>query len=186
MAITIVGVSGSLRRESLNTRLLKAARERMPENTELILESIADIPLYNFDDEAASGVPPRVAELKAAFASADGVLICSPEYNNAMPGVLKNAIDWMSRPAADIPAVFGGRPLGLLGATPGGYGTVLAQNAWLPVMRALGVSLWNGGRLMAPRAGGLFDQQGRLTDEAMDSRLRTFLNGFVDFVRESH
>ncbi|MEQ8206037.1 MAG: NADPH-dependent FMN reductase, partial [Woeseia sp.] len=178
-------VSGSLRRESLNTRLLQAARERMPASSELTLESIAGVPLYNFDDESVSGIPPRVAELKAAFASADGILICSPEYNNSMPGVLKNAIDWMSRPAADIRTVFGNRPLALMGATPGGFGTVLAQNAWLPVMRTLGVSLWNGGRLIAPRASALFDDQGHLVDEAMGERLATFLNGFVEFVRKS-
>jgi chromate reductase len=84
----------------------------------------------------------NAALLRAA--AANGLLLVTPEYNNAMPGVFKNAIDWLSRPPQDIPRVFGGRPVALMGATPGGLGTVLAQTAWLPVVRALGMQPWFG------------------------------------------
>ena len=136
----IIGISGSLRRGSFNTALLRAALELMPNGAELNIESIAGIPLYNGDMEAAEGIPQRVAELKRAITEADGLLLSTPEYNNSMPGVLKNAVDWLSRPASDIKAVFGGKPVAVMGASPGGFGTILSQNAWLPVLRTLGTS----------------------------------------------
>ncbi len=111
------------------------------------------MPLYDGDLEAEEGLPDAVVGLKAAVAAADGLLLVTPEYNNGIPGVFKNAVDWMSRPPADIPAVFGGKPVGLIGASPGGFGTVLSQTAWLPVLRTLGCELWSGGRLMVSRAG---------------------------------
>lgn len=184
MSITVVGISGSLRRDSYNTRLLEAAKERMPEGTRLEPHSIAGIPLYNFDEEEAHGIPKPVVALKQAIIDADGLLIATPEYNNSMPGVLKNTIDWLSRPPDDIAKVFGGRPVAIIGASPGNFGTILAQNAWLPVMRALGVNLWSGGRLMAPRAASLFGEDGPLSDEAMAKRLQTFMAGFVGYINE--
>jgi len=78
-----------------------------------------------------------VTDLKEAIAASDGLLLATPEYNNSIPGVFKNAIDWLSRPPADIKRVFGGKPLAILGASPGGFGTVLSQSAWLPVLRYL-------------------------------------------------
>src|SRR5262249_39693105 len=119
----IIGVSGSLRRGSYNTALLRAAVEGIPSGSELKIESIDGIPLYNGDVEAADGVPVRVSDLKNAIAAADGLLIATPEYNNSIPGVLKNAIDWLSRPPADIKRVFGGKPVAVIGASPGGFGT---------------------------------------------------------------
>jgi chromate reductase, NAD(P)H dehydrogenase (quinone) len=184
LTIKIVGLSGSLRKDSLNTRLLRAAANALPENAELIVQSIADIPLYNYDDETSSGIPPAVTAVKDAIAAADGLLISTPEYNNSIPGVIKNTIDWLSRPANDVPRVFGGRPTALMGASPGAYGTLLSQNAWLPVMRALGTNLWNGGRLIAPRANQLFAENGTLEDEAMQQRLTKFLAGFVSYIRQ--
>jgi len=182
-SITLVGLSGSLRRESLNTRLLRAAGERLPPACSLVIGSIAEIPLYNADLETAHGIPAPVTALKDQIAAADGLLIASPEYNNSMPGVLKNAIDWLSRPPADVRRVFGNRPVALMGASPGAFGTLLAQNAWLPVMRTLGARLWNGGRLVVPRAPQLFDDAGRLTDDSMAERLREFLADFVADIR---
>ena len=85
--------------------------------------------------------------------AADGVLLVTPEYNNSIPGVFKNAIDWLSRPAADIKRVFGGRRFAIIGASPGAFGTVLSQAAWLPVLRTLGTQLWSGGRIAVARAG---------------------------------
>lgn len=185
MSITLVGISGSLRRDSYNTRLLKAAQGLMPEGARLDLHTIAGIPLYNFDDEEAHGLPAPVVALKQAIIAADGLLIATPEYNNSIPGVLKNTIDWLSRPPADIAAVFGGRPTAIIGATPGNFGTILAQNAWLSVMRTLGVDLWMGGRLMAPRAASLFDGDGQLSDEALAKRLQAFMAGLVAHINST-
>jgi len=182
-SITLIGLSGSLRRDSLNTRLLRAASAQMPDGSSLKLESIAAIPLYNFDDESAHGIPAPVIALKNAIAAADGLLIATPEYNHSVPGVLKNAIDWLSRPPADVPRVFGNLPVAIIGATPGAFGTQLAQSAWLPVMRTLGARLWNGGRLLAPRASQLFDEAGQLTDAAMTKRLASFMADFVEDIR---
>lgn len=179
----IIGLSGSLRRHSFNTALLRAAAGLMPPGSELDIRSIEGIPLYNADDEAAHGPPEAVTALKEAIASGDGLLISTPEYNNAMPGVLKNAIDWLSRPPEDIPRIFGGRPLALMGATPGGFGTVLAQAAWLPVFRTLGTRFWSGGKLMVPGASRVFDEAGGLADGKLRERLAQFLEGFVAFVR---
>lgn len=156
----------------------------MPDSATLVIESIAEFPLYNFDDEAADGIPAPVAALKNSIAGADGLLISTPEYNNSIPGVTKNAIDWLSRPPADIPRVFGDLPVAIMGASPGRFGTILAQNAWLPVMRTLGACLWTGGRLQVSGAGKIFDDNGRLTDDAMRQRLQEFVNGFVKFVAE--
>jgi NAD(P)H-dependent FMN reductase len=178
---TIVGISGSLRRASYNTSLLRAAAELMPNNAQLRIETIREIPLYDGDLEAAEGIPQPVTALKEAVASADGLLLATPEYNNSIPGVFKNAIDWLSRPPADIPRVFGGKSVALIGASPGGFGTILSQNAWLPVLRTLGAELWSEGRLLVSRAQGVFDEAGTLTDTAMKDRLREFLHGFVDF-----
>ena len=107
----------------------------------------------------------------------------TPEYNNSIPGVFKNAIDWLSRPATDIKRVFGGRPVALLGASPGGFGTILSQNAWLPVLHTLGAELWSEGRLLVSRANSAFDDQGKLSDEKVRTQLKSFVEGFVQFTR---
>jgi len=178
----LVGISGSLRKASFNSGLLRAAQVNMPQGARLEIASIADIPLYNADDETATGIPQSVAALKDAIAGADGVLLVTPEYNGGIPGVFKNAIDWASRPPADIGRVFGGRPFAMIGASPGGFGTILSQNAWLQVLRALGVDFWAGGRLMAAGAGKAFDADGNLTDETVGERLKIFLADFVDAI----
>jgi chromate reductase, NAD(P)H dehydrogenase (quinone) len=178
----IVGISGSLRRDSFNTALLRAAVELMPNGAELRIESIEGIPLYNGDVEA-EGIPQRVTELKRAIAEADGLLLSTPEYNNSIPGVLKNAVDWLSRPTSDIKTVFGGKPVALMGASPGGFGTILSQNAWLPVLRTLGTKPWFGGRLLVSRAPTAFDEHGNMKDETTRKQLEQFLHGFLEFVR---
>ena len=178
----IIGLSGSLRRASLNTALLRAAARLMPSGAELTVETLHGIPLYDGDLEAAEGVPPAVAALKDKIAAADALLMVTPEYNNSIPGVFKNAIDWLSRPPADAARIFAGRQVALIGASPGGFGTILSQNAWLPVLRTLGTDLWTGGRLMVSRAGGVFDASGTLTDAAVEKMLREYLAGFVAHV----
>ncbi len=179
----ILGISGSLRKGSYNTALLKAAVGLMPEGVQLEAASIHGIPLYDGDLEAAQGSPPAVQALKDRILQAQGLLLVTPEYNNSLPGPFKNAIDWLSRPSADIPKVFGDRPVGVIGASPGGFGTILAQNAWLPVLRTLGTRPWFGGRMQVSRAGNVFDAAGELTDEAIRAQLRKYLAGFVDFIR---
>jgi NAD(P)H-dependent FMN reductase len=139
MMTKIVGIAGSLRAASFNAALLRTAAGLMPSGASLEIASIKGIPLYDGDVEANEGIPQVVAALKEQIAAADGLLLVTPEYNNAMPGVFKNAIDWLSRPPSDIPRIFGNRPTAVIGASPGGFGTILAQNAWLPVLRTLGM-----------------------------------------------
>lgn len=181
--IRIVGFSGSLRAGSYNSSLLAAAATLMPEGAELTIGSIRGIPLYDADREAADGAPEPVRILKEQIASSDALLIATPEYNHSIPGVAKNAIDWLSRPPSDIPRVFGGRPVALMGATPGRGATALAQAAWLPVLRALATRPYFERSMTVAEAGKIFDADGALTDEATRERLKTFLAGFVGMVR---
>ena len=178
----VLGISGSLRRGSYNSALLRAAARLMPAETALEIASIRGIPLYDADLEA-QGIPPVVTQLKEAIIAADGVLLVTPEYNNSLPGVFKNAIDWLSRPASDVKRVFGGRRFAIIGASPGGFGTVLSQAAWLPVLRTLGTQPWFGARLMVARAGGVFDEAGNLKDPVIEEQLKQFLAGYVSFLR---
>lgn len=179
---TIVGISGSVRKGSYNGALLRAASELTPKGCVLELASIESIPLYNGDLEATQGIPEPVSTLKDQIAAADGLLIATPEYNNSVPGVLKNAIDWLSRPPADIPRVFRNRAVAITGATPGGAGTRMAQTAWLPVLRALGMRAWFGAQLYVGGAHKVFDESGDLIDEDIKERLRSYIARFVEFV----
>jgi chromate reductase, NAD(P)H dehydrogenase (quinone) len=178
----VLGISGSLRRGSYNSALLRAATRLMPADATLEIASIRGIPLYDADVEA-QGFPPTVTQLKEAIIAADGVLLATPEYNNSLPGVFKNAIDWLSRPPSDVKRVFSGRPFALLGASGGSFGTTLSQAAWLPVLRTLGTLPWFGGRLLVTRAAGVFDEAGNLKDPVVEEKLRQFLAGYVAFLR---
>ena len=177
----IVGISGSLRSGSYNTALLRAAATLVPDGTVLAVETLHGIPLYDGDVESASGIPAAVTALKQKIVAGDGVLLVTPEYNNGMPGVFKNAIDWLSRPPDDIGHVFRGRPFAIIGASPGGFGTILSQAAWLPVMRTLGVDLWLQGRLMVSRAANVFAADGSLQDDATRQALQKFVAGFAAY-----
>jgi chromate reductase len=181
----IIGLSGSLRRSSFNGMLLWAASQVAPAGTTVEIGSIRGIPLYDGDVEAAEGIPNPVQELKSKIAAADGLLIVTPEYNNSIPGVLKNAIDWLSRPSEDIRKVFGGRPVAIIGTTPGQGGTSLAQTAWLPILRTLGTAPWFGGRMMVSNADETFDGDGKMIDDQTKRRLAAFMQGFAAFVSES-
>jgi chromate reductase len=175
---TIVGISGSLRRGSVNTALLQAAAAAMPEGTRLDILSIADVPLYNEDVEAAA-FPPAVTALKQAIVDADALLLATPEYNNGIPGVMKNALDWASRPHADKARVFRGKPVAIVGASLGQWGTVHAQQEWLPICHGLEMQLWSGARLLVPNASKVFDENGKLIDPKLAERLKAFMAGFV-------
>ena len=181
---TITGLPGSLRSGSFNLMLLRSAAELAPRETVIEIVSMREIPLYDGDVEAAQGIPPAVDALKARIVAGDGLLIATPEYNNSVPGVLKNTIDWLSRPPADVSRVFGNRPVAIMGASPGPFGTTLAQAAWLPVLRTLGMAPWFGARMIVPNASKVFAPDGRLIDDAVRERLRKFVDGFAAFVSE--
>lgn len=177
----IFGLSGSLREGSFNAGLLRAAAEVVPDGTDVIVGTIRGVPLYDGDVEATTEIPAEVQRLKDQLAAADALLLVTPEYNNGVPGVFKNAIDWMTRPASDIPGLFGGKPVAVIGASPGGFGTALAQNHWLPVLRTLGTKPWFGGQMLVSRAGSLFNDKGDLTDTVIRDSLRKFMAGFAAF-----
>jgi len=179
----ILGISGSLRSGSYNTALLRAAASLLDAGVELEIALLHGIPLYDGDLETAGGLPEAARDLKARVMACDGLLLATPEYNNGIPGVFKNAIDWLSRPASDIPQVFGARPVAVIGASPGGFGTILAQTSWLPVLRTLGMRPWFGGRLLVSRAAQVFNNTGELVDETVREQLREFLRGFAQFIQ---
>lgn len=178
---TIFALSGSLRRASFNAGLLRAAAAEMPEGSELVVGTIAGVPLYDADLEA-EGTPQDVIALRERIARADGLLLATPEYNNGIPGVFKNAVDWIASGAGA--KVFDGKPVAVIGASPMGFGTISAQTAWLPVLRALKADQWHGGRLTVSGARKLFDTDGNLTDDETREKLRDFLAGFVAAVAE--
>lgn len=175
----IAGIAGSLRAGSFNRALLRAAAELMPAGTRLTILPIDDVPLYNGDLERDSGIPAAVQALKDGIARADGLVIATPEYNASIPGVLKNTMDWISRPSEDIPRVLHGKPVALMGASPGRLGTVLSQAAWLPVLRTLRMRLWmDGGPFYVMGAGALFDDKG-LADADTRERVRAYMAAFA-------
>lgn len=180
----LIGLSGSLRAGSLNTKLLQEAGRLCPAGVELIEGSIRGVPLYDGDVERDQGIPSAVETLKDQVAGSDGLLLVSPEYNNSIPGVFKNAIDWMSRPGSDIERVFAGRPTAVIGVSGGRFGTVMAQAAWLPVLRLLKTDPWFGGRFLLGGGGTAFDDQGRLTDPETERMLTEFMAGFAEFCRQ--
>jgi NAD(P)H-dependent FMN reductase len=174
----ILGISGSLRRGSFNTALLNAAKEILPGT--IRVGDIHGIPLYDGDLESA-GMPEAVRKLQAQLADASGLLLASPEYNSSMPGVLKNAIDWLSRPSGELRHVFRDKPVAVIGATPGAWGSLLAQTSWLTVFRSLGARHWAGGRLLVPSAHHAFDEHGKLIDDEVRGRLEKFVRDFAAF-----
>lgn len=173
----ILVISGSLRRASYNTMLGRAAIS-FASKCPIELASIREIPLYDGDVEA-QGMPPAVTALKDRIATARGLVLVTPEYNNSVPGVLKNAVDWLTRPGGDIGRVFGELPVGIIGATPGPGGTRLGQTAWLPVLRQLGCHPFFGKSLYVANAGAVFDADGKIIDEKIAKLVGAYVDAFT-------
>jgi len=185
-AVRVLALGGSLRERSFNRALLHEAAGLAPAGAELDLSAVGvvgSLPLFNQDVLDRHGAPPEVTRLKDALRTADGLLIATPEYNWGVPGFLKNAIDWASRPSSDIPHVFGDLPVALIGAG-GGAGTRIAQSAWLPVFRYLRMRPWSRHTLYVERARERFDEHGRLSDEATRDQLRDVVAAFAAHCRE--
>jgi len=172
--IEVLGISGSLRAKSYNTMLLRAAMELAPPGM-LIRPASIDLPLYN-DDVREQGYPPPVSLLRAQIADADGVLIATPEYNFSIPGVLKNAIDWASR-APDQP--FDGKPVAIMGASTGRFGTVRSQNHLRQSFLFLNANVLNRPAVMVGGAAKQFDDSNRLTDESTREHVAKLLAAFA-------
>jgi len=164
----VLGISGSLRRDSFNSGLLRAAAGVLPPGAELeIFDGLKAIPPYDADDDLDGG-PEPVQELRAAFEAADAVLIVTPEYNASLPGVLKNALDWASRPHATNP--LRGKPAAVVGASTGMFGAVWAQAEGRKVLSTIGARVLDS-ELPVPEADERFDAQGTLTDPEVEERL---------------
>jgi len=173
----VCGIAGSLRKASYNRALLRAAIELAPPGMEIVpFDRLRDVPLYDGDVEAA-GDPEPVAALKDAIRSADALLVVTPEYNYGVPGVLKNAIDWASRPSTG--SVLNGKPAAILGATPGRAGTARAQLALRHSFIFTQTPVMPGPEVLVAEAGKLFSEEGRLTDEATRRHVRQLLERFA-------
>ena len=160
--MNILGLSGSLRAGSYNTMALKAAQKLAPAGIKIEIAGITEIPMYN-DDVRAQGEPAPVAALKAKVRQADAVLIVTPEYNFSIPGVLKNTLDWMSRPPEPP---FTGKVVGIMGASPGPVGTARVQYDLRKVMVFMDAFTVNKPEVFIASAQTKFNAQGELTDEA--------------------
>jgi chromate reductase len=177
--LRVVAIAGSLRRESYNRRLVQAAREVAPDSLEIARHEISAIPLYDGDVEKA-GFPSSVQALREAIRRADGVLIATPEYNYSVPGVLKNAIDWVSRPP-DQP--FRDKPVAIIGATPGGFGTTRAQHHLRQSFVFLDARVLARPELLVASAADKFDAKGDLVDEKTRKLLGELLVAFEAWAR---
>jgi chromate reductase, NAD(P)H dehydrogenase (quinone) len=178
--VRVLGISGSLRKGSFNTALLRAAIAQSPPGLQIEVASLADIPPYN-EDVRAQGFPSPVAKLRDQIAAADALLIVTPEYNYSIPGVLKNAIDWASRPP-DQP--FAGKPLAILGASASVGGTMRAQYHLRQTAVYLDMHPLNKPEIFVKSAASAFDAQGVLIDETAKKLVSQQLEALVAWTRK--
>ena len=172
----ILGIAGSLRQGSYNRSLLRAARELLPEGVELVEYEIGTLPFYDGDVEAA-GDPESVVELKQAIRDADALLIATPEYNRGVPGVLKNAIDWASRPPLGSPLT--GKPVAIMGASTGRGGTARAQEQLRAALEFSRANVLEQPEVLVPEAFMRFDERGDLVDSGIRAELAELLDTLV-------
>jgi chromate reductase len=175
----VLGISGSLRRGSYNTAALRAALELLPEDMTLEIADIGEIPLYN-EDVKQQGFPPPAQRLRDRIGAADALLFATPEYNYSVSGVLKNAIDWASRPP-DSPVI--GKPVGIMGATPGLWGTLRAQYHLRQTCVFLNMLPVNKPEVFIAQAQTKFDAQGSLTDPTTRDIIAQLLVSLRDWTR---
>lgn len=174
-SIRILGIAGSLRRESYNRAALRAAAALVPEGAILETFELDGIPLFNQDEDQHP--PAKVVELKRRVREADAILFVTPEYNYSVPGVLKNAIDWASRPYGD--SAWNGKPVAIMGASSGALGTARAQYHLRQIMVFLNMFPINQPEVMIGNAASRFDQAGNLTDETTKDFIRQLLQNLV-------
>ena len=158
----LIAVSGSLRKDSFNTKLAHEFKRLAPTGIELEVATLHGIPLYGGDLESEQGIPAAVQALHDKLAAADGVLWVTPEYNASMPGVMKNAFDWLSR--VERGAMLRGLRITLAGASMGGFGSVLGQEAWLHPFRRCGCEFFAGGAVYVSKAQDAYDENGHFKD----------------------
>lgn len=181
-SLRVLGIAGSLRKASYNRGLLRAAQELAPAGMEIkIFEGLGAIPLYDADVEA-QGDPAPVTTLKTAIGEADALLIATPEYNYGVPGVLKNAVDWASRPPGK--SVLNGKPAAIMGASPGATGTARAQLALRQSFVFTQTYALLQPEVLVARAHERFDAEGRLTDEGTRKFVRQLLEALADWARK--
>jgi chromate reductase len=172
----ILGIAGSLRERSYNRALLRAARELLPEGVELVDYDVRGLPFYDGDVEAA-GDPEAVVRFKQAIREADAVLIATPEYNRGVPGVLKNAIDWASRPPLASPLT--GKPVAVMGASTGRGGTARAQEQLRAALEFSRATVVEQPEVLVPEAFMRFDEHGELVDDGIRGELAELLDTLV-------
>jgi chromate reductase len=177
--IIILGIAGSLRRQSYNRSALRAAQALVPEGATLEIFELDGIPGFNQDDE--QNPPPQVVELKKRVQDADALLFVTPEYNYSIPGVLKNAIDWASRPYGA--SAWNGKPAAIMGASVGNIGTARAQYHLRQIFVFLNIHPINQPECMIGNAADRFDADGNLTDEATKEHIRKLLQSLVAWTR---
>jgi chromate reductase len=178
--LRVLGIAGSLRKASFNRGLIRAAQEVASSRMDIeTFDRLGDIPPYNDDVLQEEGVPPVVQEFKDRIRAADALLIATPEYNYGVPGVLKNAIDWASRPPTDNP--FKAKPIGIMGASGGNFGTARGQMALRQTFVFVEGYVMVRPELLVFRADQRFDENGNLHDEATRKMLAGFLDALVDW-----
>jgi chromate reductase, NAD(P)H dehydrogenase (quinone) len=176
--LRVLGIAGSLRRRSYNRGLIEAAQEVAPRGMVIQTADLAAIPPYNADVQA-EGEPPPVVALKAQISAAAALLIATPEYNHLLPGVLKNAIDWASRPPG---AVFRRKPVAIMGASVGVTGTARAQLSLRQVLTSVECYVLPSPQVLIGNAADRFDADGHLTDERAREQIRALLRALVGWV----
>jgi chromate reductase len=177
--LRILGVAGSLRRGSHNRALLRAAARLAPESITIeVYDGLDRVPVFNEDLESADGPPPGVVSLRHALGRSDGLLIATPEYNQSVPGVVKNMIDWLSR-EDDL----SGRPVAVIGASTGPWGTRIAQTLLRQMLHSVQAMVMSDPSLFVPHVEALLDAGGEVVDPGTARRLEQVVSSFGDWIR---